>query len=968
MAKYFTDFSEHAIGAQPTGWTRADAGAALQADWKVTADALAIGGVVLRLKPVTPFNGSNTSLLVALAWTALGIPVGACEVVCFYRFNGPPGSTSRTVAPLRIHKKTALNYSSYIAEHRFNGSRYIIEESVGSANGGASTRADLASSAASAPAANTWYGMRFRWEPSTGTLSLKHWVKTGAADFGEPVGWDVTVVDASPETAAYLAIGGNVTTFNSGEFGTADTVDFDVVGAATAGETAPLAGAPATPSVTISETTKSTAELTGDAFSQVGSATHAYTKVRVRRVSDDAILYGPETITDPLLGPHLTSGLPTGPSGPRFGPVVDPDLVGELLYGNSDGFESDWGTSDAFQTLGLWESGEFDCHFRFCVANGSGTLIGLDGRYISGQVVFPNPNAPIGGMTITLLRELTAGMSLSPLVQSSTLNRLDDGVTYSPLLQIGRIVTFDMVMTEPHEARPLDASPLWTEIFRGRITLIKWPDRLARKVTLTCSDFFGALQISKSEAEYVYTAGTSLEVAMQQMLDNNGYGSIILNVPVATGKVLSADYAPGLQKPVWEQIWASAQSVGWLVWGRYTDATTLALTLFSPERTKIIADLTIPVLYDFQDISVSEEEIRNAGYVVYTDENGERQMIGPVDNAASIATYGNIRRPFWINLEPDSPVRSTADASALLDDALADVADPDVLAVALVPPMPFVNSAVDLYIFPAGMGKHGTAGSAEFFDQDETLAPFASSLDFTAEEFPQTTLSLRGLPSAGSRTWSGRQTGQIPPIVTNNGISQTAAILSVEPIFNTSVASWKAWDCVGTSPKIAGVPDDSFAMTPANLREVSGAEWAVQDGLHHVLIRAFDSQGNFRDREETYNVTGIGGGGTGGGSPVAPTEIPGTPIWTVGDPDSIDTREVIGAWINTIDDVDIDGEWYVNGTSQGVVLSLGAGVTTLTDSFDIGSIAKLRVRYTRGFGYEGTWSPFSAQHLIPEPI
>lgn len=714
--------------------------------------------------------------------------------------------------------------------------------------------------------------------------------------------------------------------------------------------------APSTPTVTVSSIRKNDAQLTGNAFASIdSSATHAYTKVRVRRASDSSVLYGPVTVTRPtLVGPHPATGLPTGPSGPRWEPIVDADYVGELLYGDSNGSESAWGASADFQTLGLWESTEFDVHVRLRVANGSGTLIDLQGRFKGYHIEEPNPNSPIGALNIDLIRELAnKTASLAPLNQASSYNRLDDGVTYSPLLLIGRLVTFDAALTEPLAARPIDASLLWSEMFRGRITKINWPTKFSHSASFSCNDLAGALQLTPSEAEYTYTAGTSIEDAIQQTFDNNGFSSVVLSCPVPTGKVLALDHKPGLQKKVWEQAWALAQSIGWLLWYEYSDATTLAVTLFQPERDKVTPDYTCPY-YDFNDLSVDEEEIRNVGYLVLTDENGERQTIGPAEDATSIATYGGIRRAFWISLDEDSPVRSVVDGTALLGEALSDTVDPDMISAAPVPFMVFVRAGYHLLTFPA---------SDEFFDTAQHLAPFAVSHEGRPDEQPVTTLQLRGRPSAGAKTWTGKASDQPPPAISDNGVSQAGALLTVTPVFNASVTSWKAWDKVGSSSKTGGVPDDAYAMTPQNLREVASATWSVRDGDHYVLIRAFAADGSYVDREETFAVTGVGGGGTGGGGGTAPTDIPGTPFLTLGALSGGGNQDLEADWANTNSVVDSEGQWSVDGT-DGAWFGLGPGATSASDSFVIGRRVRFRVRYTQGAGLEGTPSSWSARMLI----
>jgi hypothetical protein len=398
-------------------------------------------------------------------------------------------------------------------------------------------------------------------------------------------------------------------------------------------------------------------------------------------------------------------------------------------------------------TLALYESGVYDTHSRIKVANGSGTLINLQGRFTSYQVQQPNPNAPVAGLTVELLRELgTPASSLAPKVSASTFNKLDDAVTYSPLLQIGRAVTKEIALTAQGGARPADGSSLWYEVFRGVITAVTWPKYDSRKCSITCGDRSAVLKLTKSETAYTYAAGTSIEDAIQAVLTNNGI-AYTFSCPVATGKVLASTYAPGRQKPVWDQVQALAQSIAWLCWFRYTSTSTLNLTLFSPARSKVVADLTQPFVWDWDDLSVNQEEIRGVGFASVVDENGTRREVGPAENATSIAKYGGIRRAFWIVLNEDSPVRNVADATDMLTDAMSDVSDPDTLAAALVPCPVFAESGVDLYEFPA---------DERFFDSAQLMAPFGITWGKVEDQDAVGTLTLRGAPSAGTRLWLGK--------------------------------------------------------------------------------------------------------------------------------------------------------------------------------------------------------------------
>lgn len=404
-------------------------------------------------------------------------------------------------------------------------------------------------------------------------------------------------------------------------------------------------------------------------------------------------------------------------------------------------------------TLALYTSGAYDLHARVKIANGDGTMVNLQGRWIGIRCELADPDKPIPSLVVDLLREYgshESGVdSLAPMVEASTWNRLDDGVTYSPLVEIGRTVTLDVALTAERAARPADGSALWFEVFTGFVTKRPAPRKLGRVLTMHCTERTGKLEIAKSEAAYTYAAGTAIETAIVAVLTNNGFAAVDwpVEVPVATGKVLSKTYAPGRQKTVWEQAWGLAQSIGMLLLPTYRADGTVALSLFEPPRTKTVADMTVPKVHDFEEFDVDGKFLGNVGYAQFTDSAGVRKEVGPVEDADSIARFGGMRRPFWLSFGEDSPVRSHTDTLTILSLAVADVADPDVLATAATPAMPFIECARELYTYPA---------DARFFDTPQKYAPFNGWWEVRADQPHRGGHGVSGKPSAGYRTWRSR--------------------------------------------------------------------------------------------------------------------------------------------------------------------------------------------------------------------
>lgn len=397
-------------------------------------------------------------------------------------------------------------------------------------------------------------------------------------------------------------------------------------------------------------------------------------------------------------------------------------------------------------TASLYSSGSYDVHWRLKVANGSGTLKSLQGRYFGLRFRQPDPHEPIGSLNFQVIRDSTisgAAGSLSPLVAASTFNKLDDTTTYSPLLQLGRSTTLDIHLTAVGASRPADGSANWYEVFKGIITKVAWPKFDDGTLSIDCNDIGAILQHAKSEAAYTYAASTSLETVVAQILSNNGFGSWVTYFPVATGKVLPNTYSPGLQKTVWSQLQAVAQSMGWVAYHRYRGQNPVELTFFAPARSKTVPDMTVRA-DDFSMLDLDEAEVRNVGFLVYVDGAGIEQMIGPQVDTASITKYGNIRRPFWIKLDKNSPVRASTEATEMLTAALSDVADPDIVAIADTVPLVFAESGTDLYDIPA---------NTRFFDSGQSWALFGNTVNVASDAEARSSVGLRGVPTAGMKSW-----------------------------------------------------------------------------------------------------------------------------------------------------------------------------------------------------------------------
>jgi hypothetical protein len=896
--------------------------------WELVATTSTLFGRLFRLNTQGDING--LALTGAGTFDTMG---GWCETLRRVRIPVTGGR-------FWLARSNAMTDPAYAV-----GVKFTRTSMVAHTNGPDATYGSAASYAD--PGSGGWIWIRMRIEtaggtPPPGTVYYRVRARRWANGVAEPSGWDV---DQTPAVTNLLVPSVAHPTIASVG---AERIEVDYFSIGTSGDAAPAPLlAPATPTVTVSDIEDHTAYATGSAFVPgFFGDTHASTQVRARRVSTGATLYAASLRYG--VGPHLVDSLPLGPQGARYQPTAAPDFVLELLYTSGNGMSSGWGTSAAFQTFNLWESGLFDVHNWLEVQNGSGTFIALEGRYSKITHTQPDPNQPIATLNVDLVRDYI-NSSFAPLVEGSTANRLDDGVTYSPLFITGRKVRWRIALTVEGGARPAADSSLWIEMFYGRIEDTHWPQFEQNKVTINCTDLGGGYSTVKTETEQTYVAGTSLEASLLGFLTNNGFVSDTVTTPTLSGKVITIDYTPGLQKPVWDMVWETAQSVGWLIWFAY-GATGRELRFFSPQRTKTVPDYTLRNFIDVNEVGMTSEEIRNVGYLVCSDENGERITIGPFEDTDSITRYGDLRRVFWINVPEDSPVRSSIDGSALLNEALSDVSDPDVLVEVVVPFAPFIQNASDLVTL---------AAQPKFFDYDLLAAPFGVSHDIEADQENKTTITMRGAPSAGARVWlAGPFQRHVNPKPTVIGVAfvQTEDQLVVTPTGNVYVKRFRVWARQDTSPKVAGVPLDDYSRGEFYLTERTQISLLVTNGSWHVLVRGFDKDDAYSDRESTVVVSGIGGDGDGG---TAPTTVPGIPTLTL-DAWGGGSATAHAEWINPTNLVAIQIRYFLNGVLQ-YISDQPAGTTiddpVVTD--DTGKTLTAQTRYTQGVGLAGPWSGLS---------
>jgi hypothetical protein len=389
---------------------------------------------------------------------------------------------------------------------------------------------------------------------------------------------------------------------------------------------------------------------------------------------------------------------------------------------------------------------------RVKMTNGSGTMIDLT-SWVEKVSWDEDVDQPVAGCTIEFRRDSFTTQSLSPFRTDSTLNRLDDGVTYAPLLQLNRAVTIEVATTALGIFPQAGDMKL---LFQGAVSDF---DVAKSPVTVTCRDLGGKLvdRWVESEQNFGSGPGVALETVIQQELDAVlGAGAVTLYTPVSPAYAISPAFQQQKQKLA-DAILALQQLRGWDARYRWDDGTSaFRYTLLDPNRTKVIPDYTFgpSAYFDVSRLELALADIRNAIKLSYPTGGGNRATL-TVTDGPSITEFD---RQFLYLQEGDaSPIKTSGEATTLLNAALADLKDPKAEQEIEVPFFWPVQLG-DLYRFQAN-GVHYNS------DQDWAIVSYRHELSRGKH---RTFLTVRGSPCGGYLTWLKRARGQfagsLPPV------------------------------------------------------------------------------------------------------------------------------------------------------------------------------------------------------------
>lgn len=350
---------------------------------------------------------------------------------------------------------------------------------------------------------------------------------------------------------------------------------------------------------------------------------------------------------------------------------------------------------------------------------------------------------PVSGATVSFIRSQGPTQSLAPLRTDSTLNRLDDGTTYAPALDLNRRITIEVATTAI--GAPVLAAD-YKMLFDGTTDSV---NSEKNPVVLECRDKGAPLVDRWIEAEAFYSTtpvGTAIQTVMQQIIDDVfGAGVHVLYVPVSPG----FDIVKYRQQrmSVMDALQDLVQLIGWDVRYKWDDGTSaFRLTLSEPPRTKTVPDYTFgPNAYiDIGQLGIELTNIRNVVSVSFRDANdqGNRNTYTTSD-APSITKYG---RRFFLMQEADtSPIDTTAEATTMATAALADLKDPKA-EQGKNAPLFWPADISDLYRYSPNGVHYNT-------NQDWAVVEFDHEI--AADHF-RTNFKVRGGPAGQYNTWLGR--------------------------------------------------------------------------------------------------------------------------------------------------------------------------------------------------------------------
>ena len=377
-------------------------------------------------------------------------------------------------------------------------------------------------------------------------------------------------------------------------------------------------------------------------------------------------------------------------------------------------------------------------NWRVKIANGSGTMKDWS-SWVEDVLYDEQIDTQVSQMDLQIRRDFGSTLSLSPLRTDSTLNVLDDNVTFSPAIDVGRAITVELATTPVHTA-PVAGD--WKLVFAGNTDDLDFD---TSPMHLVSRDSGGKIVDAFVETEVVEPAVASLEVGIQRLLDVRfGAGVIPLFTPTPSGYALNA-YKQQVQS-VAAAIDALEQLNGWDTRYRWDNtSSTFKYTLSDPGRAKVIPDYTFGPsrILSVTKLGFQRKSVRNVIVVSYKDiATGVRTSFTASD-ATSISRYD--RQVLLITEDDLSPINTLAQATTMANFILADLKDPK------------AEQEIDMFLWwPAQLNDlYRFSANGRHYNTDQDWAVVGIKHHIALGQH-RTTLTVRGKPTGGYDTWINR--------------------------------------------------------------------------------------------------------------------------------------------------------------------------------------------------------------------
>jgi hypothetical protein len=339
----------------------------------------------------------------------------------------------------------------------------------------------------------------------------------------------------------------------------------------------------------------------------------------------------------------------------------------------------------------------------------------------------------------------------------------EDGYNLSPLFTGGKINATNQLIAAWNQIRistatvPVGVTPAsgdYNKVFQGRIVRPAVSD--AQTLNLACQD--DGIVLARSFVKRVTQyAAAAPETMIQSILTDWGGGVTLRSA--ATGATYTTRDVP--RESVLETCRKLAHAIGWDLRYKWWSATAdIELVMSEPDRDLSgygggATDRTYTQA-QWKSISVDIEtaDIRNEIWCAYNNAaKGSVRTARSTDNigalAADIATSQGKYGTIWCELSEDATSRldSAAEVDTFLTAAFYDLWEPTATVTLRVPYL-FAHELNDVI---------GLTADDVHFDSNQRLALYAIEDTITQGGMAESTLTLRGTPTIGAKTWLRKQ-------------------------------------------------------------------------------------------------------------------------------------------------------------------------------------------------------------------